>query len=84
MQKRKPGQPHKGWKSSADKAKHRHRGALVGWNFKLATMPTEGSFEVLRVYDEVFRHMPGDTTVIEPYHGRMFTPVAWRPMSKSD
>lgn len=49
------------------------------WNFDLSAMPTDGRFEVLRLYDEVFRHMPDQHDVIEPRHGRMFVPFAWRP-----
>lgn len=56
------------------------RGYLRDWNFKLGTMPTEGRFEVLRIYSKVFRHVRDEAWVIEPTHGQMFVPVAWRPI----
>lgn len=52
---------------------------LRPWNTDITSMPTEGRFEVLRVYEEAYRHQPDKTVVIEPRHGRMFTPFAWRP-----
>jgi hypothetical protein len=75
MQKRKAGQPHKGWKSAARKA----RLPAGGWNTDLEAMPVDGHFEVLRVYPDVFRHSHASHHVIEPMKGRMFVPTAWRP-----
>lgn len=66
MQKRKPEQARK-------------RLASDGWNRDIKTMPTKGRFEVLRVYPDVFLHLPGESYVIEPQSGRMFVPAAWRP-----
>lgn len=54
------------------------------WNTDLSTMPTEGHFEVLRVYDGVFRHETDKPTVIHAKTGRMFVPHAWRPSLSDD
>jgi len=53
-------------------------GLQAFWRFDLDNMPNDDRFEALRV-QEVFRHMPSGTDVIEPMHGRMFVPYAWRP-----
>lgn len=78
MQRRKSGQPHKDWKAAA-----RKRLLADGWNTDLSAMPAQGRFQVLRIYGEVYRHMPDSAYVIEPMHGRMFVPQAWRPARKS-
>lgn len=54
------------------------------WNFDLSAMPKKGHFEVLRVYPEVFRHMPEEIYVIVPATGRMFVPSAWRHAHDDD
>lgn len=52
------------------------------WRTNLTTMPKEGPFEVMQI-KEVFRHDPDKLLVIDPVQGRMFKPVAWRPLPKS-
>jgi hypothetical protein len=54
------------------------------WCLDLTTMPNEGHFEVLRVYREVFRHLPTKSYVIESRTGRMFIPIAWRSAASID
>ena len=51
------------------------------WRTNLTTMPKQGPFEVMQV-KEVFRHLPDKLLVIEPVHGRMFVPKAWRPLPR--
>jgi hypothetical protein len=51
-----------------------------GWRTDLENMPRDGRFEVLQRYDEAFRHEPDRLQVIHPKTGRMFKPVAWRPL----
>ena len=84
MQKRKPGQPHKGWKAAASKAKQevlgaQPRGYLRDWNFKLEQMPTEGEFEVMKIHKACERSDEESLLVVDTMTGRMFRPVAWRP-----
>jgi len=63
--------------------RRRDRLNAPSWNLDLTKMPTTGHFQVLRGYSEVFRHMPDQLYVIEPMNGRMFVPLAWRPMPKA-
>jgi hypothetical protein len=53
------------------------RGIIRDWNHNMDEMPKAGSFEVMRIYPAVYRHMES-FDVIEPGTGRMFRPVAWR------
>lgn len=62
--------------------RRRDRLNAPSWNTDLTKMPITGHFEVLRVYGEVFRHMPDQLYVIEPMKGTMFVPTAWRPAPK--
>lgn len=66
MQKRKPGQPHKGWKAAASKAKQEVLGA-------------EGEFEVMKIHKACERSDEESLLVVDTMTGRMFRPVAWRP-----
>lgn len=59
------------------------RGHMRDWNFKLEQMPPRGSFEVMRIYGDVYRYDNESLMVIEPTHGRMFRPVAWRKSRRS-
>lgn len=54
----------------------------AAWRKDLTTMPKKGHFEVMQI-KEVFRDQPDKLLVIDPVAGRVFVPVAWRPLNKA-
>lgn len=69
-------------KATQEVLKPEPRGHLRDWNFKLETMPARGTFEVLRIYQEVARFDPEGAMVVDPVTGRMFRPIAWRTKTR--
>ena|SRR5689334_25311852 len=74
MQKRKPGQPHKGWKAAARKSKEMHMNVTP---IRAPQKPVPGSLRIAR-YEERNRHMSFRQYQVDQYRGDGF---GWDPVS---